>query len=74
MLPFIDQYRSWYARFCNKSGDASSVPYKGVVFQSGVGPQAQFDAPLPESSGLTAGGSTGSAANPFGGGYQSSSV
>ena len=73
VLPFIDQYRSWYGRFCNKSGDASSVPYKGVVFQSGVGPQAQFDAPLPESAGLTS-GSAGSAANPFGGGYQASSV
>lgn len=67
VIPFIDTYRNLYSRF--KGTD--NVPYKGVVFQSGVGPQAQFDAPMSESS-VLANSTAGSNSNPFGGSYQSS--
>jgi hypothetical protein len=67
IVPFIDTYRNVYARFKG----TESTPYQGVVFQSGVGPQAQFDAPMSESSSL-AQSSTGSNSNPFGSSYQSS--
>jgi hypothetical protein len=46
------------------------VPYQGVVYQSGVGPQAQFDAPISEAN-VASSTATSTGANPFGG-YQSS--
>jgi hypothetical protein len=46
------------------------APYQGVVYQSGVGPQAQFDAPISEATVASSSAAT-TGANPFGG-YQSS--